>query len=302
MNARAVAMTTGMVVLLAGGRLLLGQHRTDLTAASAPKAPVASAALASMTIRTALPTEQTAKAVLNSTSRHPEWVNVPAGSTAIQTFVVYPERPDHAPVVLLTSNNQGLSDWMRAVGDQVAGQGFIAVVPDLLSGLGPHGGNTESFTSRSEIVKAFGEMDRTELDRRVAVMGQFASSMLAGNGKNVTLAFDEQPGAGGRIEAGVTAPKTEPRHASFELTEASWPPLMAFLTEATGNRFTPSPELVDLHAGMHGGHPMAQEPATAGGAQAPGRRLDLPPAYNRAKLVVAQTTRKHEWEIGRAHV
>jgi hypothetical protein len=61
-----------------------------------------------MTLRTALPSEKTAKAVLNSTSRHPEWVSVPAGSASIQTFCRLSERPDNAPVVLVTSNNQGL--------------------------------------------------------------------------------------------------------------------------------------------------------------------------------------------------
>src|SRR5690242_8701150 len=88
------------------------------------------------TTRTVLPTEQTAKTVLNSASFHPEWVYVPAGSATIRAVVVYPDRIDNAPVVLIKSNSQGLSDWMRAVGYQIASEGFIAVVPDLLSGLG----------------------------------------------------------------------------------------------------------------------------------------------------------------------
>src|ERR1700675_224475 len=112
MKARALVTTMTVVVLLAGGRLVVGQRRADLAVADGTKVPAYSAVVASMTLRTALPSEKTAKMVLKSTSRHPEWVNVPAGSATIQTFVVYPERPDTAPVVLLTSNNQGLSDWM----------------------------------------------------------------------------------------------------------------------------------------------------------------------------------------------
>jgi carboxymethylenebutenolidase len=36
-----------------------------------------------------------------------------------------------------------MGDWGRAVGDQLAKEGFIAIVPDLLSGKGPNGGGTE---------------------------------------------------------------------------------------------------------------------------------------------------------------
>ncbi len=302
MKARALGTTLAVVVLLAGGGLVLGQRRADFTVADGTRVPAYSAAVASMTLRTALPSEKDAKMVLNSSSRHPEWVNVPAGSATLQTFIVYPERPDNAPVVLLTSNNQGLSDWMRAVGDQVAGQGFIAVVPDLLSGLGPNGGNTDSFANRQAVVQAVGQMDRAELVRRTTVLRDYAFSLPSGNGKNVTLGFNWDIGGRARIDAVVeqyvgrtlSGPPSAQHVASFELTERSWPKLMAFLTEYTGNRFAPSPELVDLHAGLHGGQVMAQAPATGGGGPA-ARREDLPPPYNRAKLVVARSPRKGGW-------
>jgi len=289
MKARGIVMTLALVVLLAGGRLVLGQRRADIAVANEASAAGRSAAVASMTLRTALPSEKTAKAVLNSTSRHPEWVSVPAGSANIQTFVVYPERPDNAPVVLVTSNNQGLSDWMRAVGDQVAGQGFIAVVPDLLSGLGPNGGNTDSFVDRQAIVRAFDRMDGAERLRRTSAIREYAFSLPSGNGKNVTLGLNLDADGHARIDA-----EADSARASFELTEQSWPTLMSFLTQATGNRFTPSQELVDLHAGLHGSHMMAQEPGRGGGGAA-ARREDLPPPYNRAKLIVARSPRKGGW-------
>jgi carboxymethylenebutenolidase len=79
--------------------------------------------------------------VLNSTHRHRQWVNVSAGSADIRAFIVYPERSNKAPVVVVTATRQGASDWIRAVADQVAADGFIAIVPDVLSGLGPNGGD-----------------------------------------------------------------------------------------------------------------------------------------------------------------
>src|SRR6267143_6141679 len=65
-------------------------------------------------LRSELPLEVADRTVLNTTPRHREWVNVPAGSAGVLTFIVYPERSDKAPVVIITSEKQGASDWIRA--------------------------------------------------------------------------------------------------------------------------------------------------------------------------------------------
>src|SRR4051812_292235 len=86
----------------------------------------------------------TATDVLKISPRHGEWVEVPMGETKIKTFVVYPEVKEKAPVVIVIHEIFGMSDWVRSVADQLAAEGFIAVAPDLLSGMGPGGGGTES--------------------------------------------------------------------------------------------------------------------------------------------------------------
>src|SRR5262249_6750305 len=85
------------------------------------------------------------KARLDKSPRHGEWVDVkmPSGP-AINSFVVYPERKDRGPVVIVVHDIGGMSDWARSIGDQLAKEGFIAIVPDLLSGKGPNGGGTSS--------------------------------------------------------------------------------------------------------------------------------------------------------------
>src|SRR5438552_19134023 len=90
--------------------------------------------------------DKTAEKALKDSPRHGEWVNIPiAGSeTKLHTFVVYPERKEKAPVVLVIHEIFGMIDWLRAVADQLAAEGFIAVAPDLISGMGPNGGGTES--------------------------------------------------------------------------------------------------------------------------------------------------------------
>lgn len=75
-----------------------------------------------------------AKARLEKSSRHGEWVEYKSGDRTIKAFVVYPERKDKAPVVLVIHEIFGLTDWVRGVCDQLAESGVIAIAPDLLSG------------------------------------------------------------------------------------------------------------------------------------------------------------------------
>lgn len=68
---------------------------------------------------------------LNSSPRHAEWVDV---KPDLKAFVVYPERKDKAPVVLVISEIFGLTDWVRSVCDELAENGVIAIAPDLHHG------------------------------------------------------------------------------------------------------------------------------------------------------------------------
>jgi carboxymethylenebutenolidase len=71
---------------------------------------------------------------LNSSPRHGEWVDLKSGDRTIKAFVVYPERKDKAPVVLVIQEIFGLTDWLRSLCDELAENGVIAIAPDLLSG------------------------------------------------------------------------------------------------------------------------------------------------------------------------
>jgi carboxymethylenebutenolidase len=78
-----------------------------------------------------LPTRDTARDVLNSSGRHPDWVRIPSGSGEILTWATYPDRIDKAPVLIITEKDKPLSDWMRAVADQASAEGFISLVPEI---------------------------------------------------------------------------------------------------------------------------------------------------------------------------
>jgi carboxymethylenebutenolidase len=71
---------------------------------------------------------------LNTSTRHGEWVDFKSGERTIKAFVVYPERKDKAPAVLVIHEIFGLTDWVRSLCDELAEAGVIAIAPDLLSG------------------------------------------------------------------------------------------------------------------------------------------------------------------------
>src|SRR5438309_11563457 len=75
-----------------------------------------------------------AKARLNNSPRHADWAEIKSDDRKIKAFVVYPERKDKAPVVLVIHEIFGLTDWVRSLCDQLAENGVIAIAPDLLSG------------------------------------------------------------------------------------------------------------------------------------------------------------------------
>src|SRR3954465_16019633 len=75
-----------------------------------------------------------AKARLEKSSRHGEWVEYKSGERTLKAFVVYPEKKEKAPVVIVIHEIFGLTDWVRGVCDQLAENGVIAIAPDLLSG------------------------------------------------------------------------------------------------------------------------------------------------------------------------
>src|SRR3954453_24224534 len=75
-----------------------------------------------------------AKARLEKSSRHGEWVDFKSGERTVKAFVVYPEVKEKAPVVLVIHEIFGMTDWVRGLCDQLAEAGVIAIAPDLLSG------------------------------------------------------------------------------------------------------------------------------------------------------------------------
>ena len=126
---------------------------------------------------------------LEASPRHGEYVKVGVGpGDSVTAWVVYPERRDKAPVVVVIHEIFGLTAWIRGVADQLAAEGFIAVAPDLLSGKGPGGGGTES-VDRQEATRLIRALDRDEALTRIRVVALWAAERPASNGRVGSVGF-----------------------------------------------------------------------------------------------------------------
>src|SRR5579885_1152594 len=106
--------------------------------------------------------QEWARQQLEKSPRHREWVTVKHDGRSVETFVVYPESKDKAPVVLVIHEIFGLSDWAQELADEVAAAGYIAVAPDLLLGMGPNGGRTDSFPE-GKAMEAVSHLDAAQV-------------------------------------------------------------------------------------------------------------------------------------------
>jgi carboxymethylenebutenolidase len=125
---------------------------------------------------------------LKESSRHGEWADIKmADGGVLKSWVVYPERAQKAGVVLVIHDIRGMSDMARALGDQLAQDGFIAVVPDFLSGKGPNGGGTESLGS--DVGKTIQGLTPADVVGRLNAAMEYGKKLPASNGKTGVVGF-----------------------------------------------------------------------------------------------------------------
>lgn len=129
-----------------------------------------------------------AKARLDKSPRHLEWVTVKNGDRDVKAFLAFPEVKEKAPAVVVIHEIFGLTDWARGVTDQLAEAGYIAIAPDLLSGMGPGGGGTDAF-KEGDVRKAISDLpaDQVTADLKAAV--DYVAKLPACNGKVAVAGF-----------------------------------------------------------------------------------------------------------------
>jgi carboxymethylenebutenolidase len=137
----------------------------------------------------AAPAQDWAKAKLEKSPRHGEWVKLKHGSREVNSFIVYPEVKDKATAVVVIHEIFGLTDWVRTVADELAATGYIAIAPDLLSGAGPNGGGTESLGGQNGVMKAIRDLPTKQVTDDLTAAVEYVGKLPAANGKVVVGGF-----------------------------------------------------------------------------------------------------------------
>jgi len=123
-----------------------------------------------------------AKEKLAKSPRHSEWVKVKNGTREVNSFVVYPESKTKATAVVVIHEIFGMSDWVQQLTDELAEAGYIAIAPDLLSGMGPNGGGTSSFDSNG-VRQAIGALPPDQITADLNAVADYGSKLPGANGR-----------------------------------------------------------------------------------------------------------------------
>ena len=123
-----------------------------------------------------------ASARVEKSPRHREWVTIKHDGRSVETFVVYPESKDKRPVVVVIHEIFGMTDWVQELADEVAEAGYIAVAPDLLSGMAPNGGRSKDLAQNAAI-EAIQKLNPDQITADLNAAADYGLKLPASNGK-----------------------------------------------------------------------------------------------------------------------
>ena len=136
-------------------------------------------------------TQDWARAKLAKSPRHKEWVKVKNGAREVNSFIVYPEVNKKATAVVVIHEIFGMSDWVQQITDELAEAGYIAIAPDLLSGMGPKGGGTDEIaaTGNNAVGQAIRTLPPDQIASDLNAVADYVAKLPAANGKVVAGGF-----------------------------------------------------------------------------------------------------------------
>src|SRR5438034_3175979 len=132
-----------------------------------------------------------AKQQLAKSPRHHEWVKIKNGNREVNSFVVYPEVNKKATAVIVIHEIFGISDWVQQMTDELAEAGYIAIAPDLLSGMGPNKGGTADVATQGNnaVGQAIRALPPDQIAGDLNAVADYVSKLPAANGKVVAGGF-----------------------------------------------------------------------------------------------------------------
>lgn len=112
-----------------------------------------------------------------------------AAGDSVRAFLVYPERSDKAPGLIVIHEIFGLSEWIRSVADRYAAGGFVVIAPDLLWGKGPGGRGTDAFTGEDAVIAAVRELAPGQVKARLDGARDYLRKLPSSNGRVGVVGF-----------------------------------------------------------------------------------------------------------------
>jgi carboxymethylenebutenolidase len=130
-----------------------------------------------------------AKAKLEKSPRHLEYVKVKSGNRDVTCLVAYPEVKEKATAVIVIHEIFGLADWPKLVADELAEAGYIAIAPDLLSGAAPNGGGTDDLGGGDAVRRAIMSLNPDQVTADLNAVKDYVAKLPACNGKVAVCGF-----------------------------------------------------------------------------------------------------------------
>jgi carboxymethylenebutenolidase len=129
-----------------------------------------------------------ARQAVDKSPRRREWVSVKHGSRSVESFVAYPQSRERAPGIIVIHEIFGMSDWVESVTDEFAEAGYLAMAPDLLSGMAPNGGRTKDLKAE-EVRNVIGKLSPEQITADLDALVDHCKKLPACNGKVCVVGF-----------------------------------------------------------------------------------------------------------------
>ncbi len=144
---------------------------------------------AALLLASILPAQDWAKAKLDSSPRHHEYATLQANGKPLKAFISYPEVKSKATAIVLIPEIFGLSDWAKSMADELSASGYVVIAPDVLTGMGPNGGGTDSYTSRDAVTQAVSGLDNATVMADLDAAADYVKTLPASSGTLAVAGF-----------------------------------------------------------------------------------------------------------------
>ena len=136
----------------------------------------------------ALCAQDWARQAVDKSPRRREWVTLKHGARAVESVVAYPQSREKAPGMVVIHEIFGMTDWVEEVMDEFAAAGWVAIAPDLLSGMAPNGGRTKDFPANT-VGPAINKLPPDQITADLNAAADYLKSLPACNGKVCVVGF-----------------------------------------------------------------------------------------------------------------